>query len=797
MINNISQKYSLFFSVFCCIVVILTFGSCSSKKFLGEGEQLIRASEIVVEGSEKDNYLTSLKNEMKNIPHPRPNSRILWLLPRERSYLRIQQKEDTTGWNRFILRNFAERPSLNDSVAISNTASAFERYFRGKGFYNARVDYDVRVKKHRAFVKYKVQPGRLFQADSLQIITPDQEVKRILAENHSDSRFQRGAPLSRENYDAEVRRITRLLRNSGYYEFYPNYISTLRLVDTTESYIAVKLEISPPLPDSIHRKYTLRDISIFPDHDPFTRTEPEIHFKEDSINYFFRQDPQIKISRIRNNLFFQRGDYYNMDAYNRTIRQLGNLSIFRFPSIIIHPDTSGGYFLDYDILLRPNKKFENSTNLELSFSRIQNITSLLGFTFSHSLENRNVFGGSERLIIDFEAGIETALRSLSTGNTYNLRLGGDLTSPQFRDYTGMLSIANRLRIGDRKLLGDDFFQQMRTEANINLNANIGISQYQQFYSYVFMNTSYGTSIQRSPTRFYDIRLLGINYWSPRELSDFDELIQEDILFRRRFNKRLITGFLFKELFYRFESRPNRFGESYSVLANFELSGHEIGLINSVSRLVSGKKLIDELTLGRDTISFAKFVRFDFDGRYHKSYSPSRKLALRAFAGAAIPLSRSGDIPYIKQYFGGGAYGVRAWQLRELGPGGLIDTIARDRNILFYQSGDIRLEFNAEYRFDLIWALEGAAFVDIGNVWNISSGADPVTRFTEHFYRQLAVGAGLGLRFNFDFFIARFDFAYKVKNPYKDPKTGSYWAIREWSDLRLSNMALNFAIGYPF
>jgi len=790
------QSYYLFPILLLAGAILLTT-SCSSKKFLGDGEYLVRGTEIKVDGADDDPYLRDLKNEMRNIPHPRPNSRIFWFIPRERSYFRIQQKQDTTGWDRFILRNFAETPTLKDSFKIDRAAGAFERYFRTKGYYNARVDYEVSVKKHRAFIKYKVEPRRLYKADSIVFKADDREVLKILNAHREESNFQRGSPLSRENYDAEARRITRLLRNSGYYEFYPNYISTLRLGDTTRSHINVALEISPPLPDSIHRKYTIRNIDVYPDHDPFERTAPQFQSTENGINYHFRNEPEIKTSRIKNNIFFRTGDRYNMDEYNRTIRRLGSLSWFRFPSILTHPDTTDGYYLDYEILLRPNARFERFTNFEFSYSRVQNITSLLGFTFSNSLENRNVFGGSERLVIDFEAGIETALRSLSTGNTFNLRIGGDLTSPQFRDYTGMFGLANNIRIGNFKLLSDDFYEDIRSEGNINVNVNAGISQYQQFYNYTFLNASYGISLQRSPTQFYDIRMLGINYWSPRELSDFDELVGDDVLFRRRFTKRLLTGFLFKELTYRYDGRPNRFGESWSVLANLEFSGHEIGIINSVSKLISGDRLIDQVKIGRDTVSFAKYVRFDLDGRFHKAFSPSRKLALRGFAGAAIPLSSSTNIPYIKQFFGGGAYGIRAWQLRELGPGGLIDTLAGDRNILFYQSGDIRLEVNAEYRFDLIWALEGATFIDIGNVWNISSDADPVTRLSWDFYRQLAIGAGFGLRFNFDFFVARFDFAYKVKTPYRDPKTDSYWAMRSLSDLGFRNLTLNFAIGYPF
>lgn len=792
MIRN--SNIVLFFTI---LVLLITSSSCSSKKFLSEDDYLVRSSDFKVVDQRSDLYLQRAKAELKNLPHIKPNTRRLFVFPRERTWLRINQKEEKSSWNEFVLRNFAEEPALFDSLIVDQSSRAFERHLRSKGYFNAKVTTKVELENQKAHIQYLLHPGRLFLADSLNYITRDTAVKELLEKTMGESFLSSGNPISRENYDREVRRVTELLRNRGYYEFYPNYLSALQLGDTSKTNIAVSIEIAPPLPDSLHRRYFIRDITVFADHDPFARQEITHEFKRDSIHYKFRNEPQIRVSRIENNIFFRRGDLYNMEEYNKTIRRLGNLSYYRFPSIIIDSDTEDGYYLDYTILLRPNLKFAQTASFELSYSRIQPSTSLLGFLFSHSLENRNVFGGSEQLVINFEAGFETPLRSISSGNTFNISIGADLISPRFRDYNGMLTLANRLRIGDRKLLGDDFYNQIRTESDIKVSANAGMSQYQLFYRYVFMNLGYGVTIQRSPTRFYDIKMLGINYWSPTELSDFDQLIGEDILFRRRFSKRLITGFLFKELAFRHETRPNRFGESYALLANFELSGLEIGLINSTSRLLGGERLINEVRLGNDTITFAKYVRLDLDARFTKAYTSTQTLATRGFIGLAIPLSKRSNIPYIKQYTAGGAFSVRAWQLRELGPGSLRDTIAEERNILFYQARDFRLEFNAEYRFNLFWLLEGAFFADVGNVWNLGNDADRRSRLKWNFYEELAIGAGFGLRLNFDLFIARFDFAYKIKEPFKDPKTDSYWVMRSFRDLYPRNMTVNFAIGYPF
>jgi len=167
---------------------------------------------------------------------------------------------------------------------------------------------------------------------------------------------------------------------------------------------------------------------------------------------------------------------------------------------------------------------------------------------------------------------------------------------------------------------------------------------------------------------------------------------------------------------------------------------------------------------------------------------------KLFAGFAVPYYNDAAVPFIKQFHVGGPNGIRAWQPRELGPGSHITNTPVIGN-LFYQTGDFKLEWNLEYRTDLFYVFEGALFVDAGNVWTLKDDiARPGSRFGADFFTQIAVGAGYGIRIDFNYFNLRFDFGYKVLNPFVDPDTGSRWvSLRDQS--RLGNV--NVAINYPF
>jgi hypothetical protein len=197
------------------------------------------------------------------------------------------------------------------------------------------------------------------------------------------------------------------------------------------------------------------------------------------------------------------------------------------------------------------------------------------------------------------------------------------------------------------------------------------------------------------------------------------------------------------------------------------------------------------------LPFAQYIKGDIDIRYNYIMNDVSSIVYRGFAGLAIPFGNSQAIPFEEQYFGGGANSLRAWQVRSLGPG---SAVSEDVNTFQNQTADIKLEANAEYRFKLFWILEGAVFLDAGNIWTYRyDGARPGSQFKiNKFYKDIAVGTGTGFRFDFTFVIGRLDFGMKLRNP-GDPtlEGGSKWIFME----RPYNLSRDFTwvlgIGYPF
>jgi outer membrane protein assembly factor BamA len=235
---------------------------------------------------------------------------------------------------------------------------------------------------------------------------------------------------------------------------------------------------------------------------------------------------------------------------------------------------------------------------------------------------------------------------------------------------------------------------------------------------------------------------------------------------------------------------NRFGERWQLRLNSEVSGLEELVVNKLWEIPFGKQ-----TWAIGDLDFSKFLRLEIDGVYSREFRKDLVGALRVGAGVVAPFGDSKVAPYVKQFFVGGPSSLRAWRIRELGPGGYVPTTEAQTKRPFYESGDFRFEFNGELRFPLFLWIKGALFVDGGNVWTLNKDAGrPASELKLDSYKNIAIGSGFGIRADFGFFILRFDVGVKVKRP--NNSTGSYWVNEPWR-LRKENLAYNLAVGYPF
>ena len=354
----------------------------------------------------------------------------------------------------------------------------------------------------------------------------------------------------------------------------------------------------------------------------------------------------------------------------------------------------------------------------------------------------------------------------------------------------VFKISNFLnRVG---LVSDENLENINANGTTTVDFSGGITSIFNFYELRNFDASWTFNFQPNPRLKYTVKQIGINLID----TDIQEIFQEEILvdnplLARSFDPYLISGFFFREFSLFKQLKESARGDKLFFIGNFELSGLENILLN---RIVNGVSSFDEdWQLGN--LEFSEFIRLEGDLRYTKQVKERSSFAARINAGLIVPYAGDDAVPFIKQFYSGGPNSIRGWQLRELGPGSFQEQ--RLDNTAFFQSGDIKLEFNLEYRFDLFWYFEGAVFLDGGNVWTLDDDPSrPGAQFSSGFLDQVALSSGWGLRLDFDYFIFRFDFGYKLRNPFPNPETGSHFVLTDGDfNTRIGNV--NFAINYPF
>jgi hypothetical protein len=406
-------------------------------------------------------------------------------------------------------------------------------------------------------------------------------------------------------------------------------------------------------------------------------------------------------------------------------------------------------------------------------------------------------------------------------NSLDFRWQNDLYFPRFSDYLGIWRRLEKWRI-----TGPDFNQNLKQKATSRASAGYNLLNLRGNYTLQFTNLSYGYDVPVSINHRVSINHFGIDLVLPKPTpgSRFEALLLENPALRKSFDKQFITGFLFRDINFIYTSPPKPSGGSWYFRGYFDISGMEVMTVNAIYGAVSGNK--NGFNLGG--VDFSHYATLEMEGRHYWDFGTNRSLILRLNAGMAVPFYKSKSIPYVKQFYVGGPYDIRGWYTRELGPGLYKDATTDDpsnRN-LFYQAGDIKLEYNLEYRFLAarpfgMFNIYGAVFLDGGNVWTKDFDPDRVgSRFTlnqktddkgvileDVFYKEMGLATGFGVRFDFSYFIFRLDFGTPIRNNYPDPaRNNTYfvdpklWEINNLRDIFSKfndNIRYQLAIGYPF
>ncbi len=533
----------------------------------------------------------------------------------------------------------------------------------------------------------------------------------------------------------------------------------------------MKLVLKYETPPRAKQQYTIDNVYIYPNYSLTGDTIPVTSPEAESYENFTIIDPENKFDPIlfKRSLLFEEGELYNRTDHNKSINRLVNLGIFRFVKNNFKISDSSANTLDAYYYLTPMPK----KSLRLELLAKTNSANYAGTELNLSWSNRNTFGAAELLRVQVSGGYEVQVAGQNQGyNIFQLGAEASLTWPWLVTPFKVRS-SSAFVPKTRATLGYEY--QARTQL-------YGLNSFRTSFTYLW---------KENIRKEHRLSVMDINYVNPFNVSDmYREQIAQNPNLARIIEKQLIFGPTYTYTFTNTMQTARK--HTFYYQGGVDLAGNIAGLLTG-GDIESG----DPAEIFG--VAFSQYVKIENDFRHYMRLSPGMDLASRIIVGAGLPYGNSREMPFVKQFFVGGTNSVRAFRARSVGPGSYFRE-TEPSSFLADQSGDLKLELNTELRADLFSIVEGAVFVDAGNVWLINDDTNrPGAEFSKDFYKELAVGTGVGLRFDLSFLILRADLAFPIRLPYLPE--GERWVFGDIdfgnSQWRKENLIFNLAIGYPF
>ena len=761
------------------LLIIMVVSSCSSTKYVGEGEYLLQKNYI---NSEKGKELPF--KELKTNLRQTPNKRIVGVRLRLGLYnlSKPEKEKGLSGW----LKKIGEPPVVYEPTQTAKTVSLMNSYLQQKGFFNAAVSDSVWFVKKMAYVSYKVQFNQPYILNNIRFNLLDTALQSLISADTGKTMLKQGDNYSVETLNEERARIERDLKNHGFYTFQRTNVNFEADSMVGNKKIDLKVEISPRqvkipgngMKTESFRKYQLRNVYFFVDFSPADALRsPAAYYNNLDTTlyhdfYFIQKNKKsvLDYDVILRGSYINSGDLYNLKNVELTRRHLAGLNVINHVDIFFTPvEMKSGSLselplLDCHIQITPNKLQSYAVELEGT-----NSSGNFGASVNLVYQHRNLMKKAEVLNMKLKYAFE-ALPQEEKGFSSMNEAGAEanLVFPRF-----LLPFLQK----------GDFVKKFNPKTTFFTAYN-----YQQRPEYIrtMLTTSFGYLWHGNDFASHIVTPIDLNAIKlPFIDSAYAEHIDTTSYLAYSYKNTFIAGMSYSFIFTNQNVRKNQ--DTYYVRFNFSTSGNMFHLANHWfnDQFVShGNEFLG--------IEYAQFVEGDIDLRYHTYINDANTVVYRGFLGVGFPYGNSKALPFAKQYYTGGANDIRAWPVRSLGPGSY-----NQANTNFYnQTADMKIVANLEYRFKMFWLLEGALFIDSGNIWAVSKEDDRTGALfnISSFYKDLAVGSGFGLRFDFTYFLFRLDLGVKIRDP--QIQGGNKWVIAH-PNYDLKNTTLHFAIGYPF
>jgi outer membrane protein assembly factor BamA len=767
--KTIRQYYSF-------ILLLLITASCSNTRHLPEGDLLYIGGNVKVIDTlvlHKERKL--LEKELKPLLRPKPNSKILGVRVKLFFYNLAGEPTKEKGFRHWLRTKVGEPPVLFSQVDLDYTTRLLQNYSQNRGYFKAMATADSTRRGKRATAEYLVKPGQQYRIKEIKFPTDSSALGKVIAATQYKTLLKKDAPYNLEVIKAERIRIDTRLKEQGYYYFGPDYLMVQ--VDSTTGHFetALILKVKNDTPARARKVYTIGTIIIYPNYsirDNNQRLKQQLqdstavtHYHDfkiiDKENLF---NPRI----FDRTLYFHKGDLYNRTNHNLSLNRLVNLGTFKFVKNQFTPSDSLGSVLNAYYYLTPLKK----KSIRIEVLGKTNSANYTGTELNINWSNRNTFKGAELLTVSLFGGLEVQISGQNNGfDVYRAGTETSIIWPRF--------------IAPFQLKSSSGFMP-KTKATVGYE----FQKREQLYALNSFKASYGYLWKENIRKEHQLNVTDITYVSPNNVTD---LYLEQIAANRTLSKVIEKQLIFGPTYSYTYTNTMETSRKHTIYFKGSLD-----VAGTLSGLLTGANVKQGDTTKVFGVAFSQYVKMESDFRHYMKLGADSQLASRIIIGAGYGYGNSTELPYIKQFFIGGTNSIRAFRARSIGPGSYL--AETESSFLPDQSGDIKLEFNTEYRTRLFSIVKGAVFVDAGNIWLMHKNLDkPGAEFSKKFIEQVAIGTGVGLRFDFSFLLLRTDFSFPIRKPYLEE--GHRWVLDQINfgsgSWRKENLIFNLAIGYPF
>jgi len=755
---------------FLLMVSAIIWSGCSSTKSVPANDKLYTGATISLNNVSNTREKKALKEGLDGLARPRPNSKFLGMRLKLGIYNFFYKSKPKSFFGK-IRDKYGQPPVLLSQVDLEKNSQNLQTYLFNKGYFRATVTGDTIVKRKTAKAEYKAPAGERYKIDSINFPGDSSVLSKAIQQSVDKSLLKKGKGFDLDVIKGERSRIDAYLKERGFYFFNPEYILVKTDSSTGDHRANMYITVKPGTPVEARRTYTIDKVYIYTNYSlntaQFDTTKDDAELYKGY--YIIQNRKRYKPKLLAESMQFESGDIYNRKQHNLTLNRLINLDVFKFVKNRFEPQADS-LNLDAYYYLTPHQQ----KSLRAEFTYVTRSNSLNGSDITVSWTHRNLFRNGSHIKLSAYIGSDIQFSGALSGyNTFRTGAEADFAMPRFEvPFFHIESYGGFAPRTDMKL-GYDVLKRYG------------------LYTLNSFRVQYGYAWKESIQKFHELYPISISYVQPLNVtSDYDSLEQIYPGLDKAIEQQFTLGTT-----YRFNY--NQMANGLSPINGYYFNGI-IDLSGNIPGLLSGADVKKGDTVKIFNLPFSQYAKFEAEGRFYHKLGLKSNWANRIDIGIGLPYGNSTQLPYVKQFFVGGSNSLRGFRSRAVGPGTYVQQDSS--NVVPDQTGDIKFEINTEFRPHITGPLYGAVFLEAGNIWLINDSTythKPGAQFTGKWLSQLAVDAGLGLRFDITVFVIRLDVGFPLRKPWlQNP-----WVINQIklgdNHWRKNNLVYSLAIGYPF